>query len=278
MKMKRPITDLQGSFTLHNGVEMPYFGLGVFQSEDATNSVLSALDNGYRHIDTASIYQNEKEVGNAIKQHDLAREEIFVVSKVWNSDQGYNSTIKAYHESLKRLNMDYLDLYLVHWPVKGKFVETWKAMEFLYDEGMVKSIGVSNFMRNHLSELLPTCSIVPMVNQMEFHPHLVQQDLIDFCNQKGIQYEAWSPLMRGKILDIELLKDLSEKYNKTIVQIVLRWNLQKGIITIPKSSNPERIKSNADIFDFELTQDDVEAINALDRNTRIGPDPNNFNF
>lgn len=276
--MEINITDLEGSFKLNNGVKMPYFGLGVFQSEDATNSVLTALDCGYRHIDTAAAYNNEREVGKAIKQHELDREDIFVVSKVWNQDQGYDSTIKAYHESLKRLKINYLDLYLVHWPVKNKFVETWKAMEYLYENGLVKAIGVSNFMRNHLDELLPNCSIIPMVNQMEFHPHLVQQELVDFCTHKGIQYEAWSPLMRGKILDVELIKNLSKKYNKTIVQIVLRWNLQKGVVTIPKSSNPKRIKSNSELFDFELSQEDLEAIDALDRNSRIGPDPNNFNF
>lgn len=276
--MEKSITDIKGSFSINNGVQMPYFGLGVFQSEDTTNSVLTALDCGYRHIDTASVYNNEKEVGNAIRQHDIDREEIFVVSKVWNSDQGFDSTIKAYHDSLKRLNMDYLDLYLIHWPVKNKFIETWKALEYLYQEGLVKSIGVSNFLKTHLDDLLPTCSIVPMVNQMEFHPYLVQQELVDYCNQKGIQYEAWSPLMRGKILDIELLKNLSKKYNKSIVQIVLRWNLQKGVVTIPKSSNPDRIKSNADIFDFELSPEDMNLINALNRNLRIGPDPNNFNF
>ena len=276
--MSIKITDLQGNFALHNGIKMPYFGLGVFQSEDTTNSVLTALDRGYRHIDTASVYNNEKEVGNAIKQHAVEREDIFVVSKVWNSDQGFEKTIKAYHDSLKRLNMDYLDLYLVHWPVKGKFVETWKAMEFLYNEGKVKAIGVSNFMRNHLDELLPNCSVIPMVNQMEFHPYLVQQELVNFCLEKGIQYESWSPLMKGKILDIDILKKLSQKYEKTIVQIVLRWNLQKGVVTIPKSSNPERIKSNADIFDFNLSLEDLKAIDSLDKNTRIGPDPNNFNF
>ena len=276
--MSIKITDLQGNFALHNGIKMPYFGLGVFQSEDTTNSVLTALDRGYRHIDTASVYNNEKEVGNAIKQHAVEREDIFVVSKVWNSDQGFEKTIKAYHDSLKRLNMDYLDLYLVHWPVNGKFVETWKAMEFLYNEGKVKAIGVSNFMRNHLDELLPKCSVIPMVNQMEFHPYLVQQELVNFCLEKGIQYESWSPLMKGKILDIDILKKLSQKYEKTIVQIVLRWNLQKGIVTIPKSSNPERIKSNAQIFDFELSQKDLDVIDSLDKNLRIGPDPNNFNF
>jgi len=276
--MFKIITDVQGSFELNNGVKMPYFGLGVFQSENATKSVIKALDVGYRLIDTASIYNNENEVGNAIRKHDVSRKDIFVVSKVWNSDQGYDSTIKAYNDSLKRLKMDYLDLYLIHWPVQNKFVDTWKALEYLYNEGRVKAIGVSNFMRNHLDELLPTCSIIPMVNQMEFHPRLVQQDLVDFCTENGIKYEAWSPLMKGKILEIELLKILSEKYSKTIVQIVLRWNLQKGIITIPKSSNPGRIKSNANIFDFELSTEDMKSIDALDRNSRTGPDPNNFNF
>jgi diketogulonate reductase-like aldo/keto reductase len=276
--MADKITDLQGNFALNNGIKMPYFGLGVFQSEDATNSVISALDCGYRHIDTASIYNNESEVGNAIRQHGINRKDIFVVSKVWNSDQGYDTTIKALNQSLERLKMDYLDLYLIHWPVQNKFVDTWKALEHLYEKGLVKAIGVSNFMRNHLDELLPNCTISPMVNQMEFHPYLLQQDLVDFCTQKGIQYEAWSPLMRGKILEINLLKKLAEKYGKTIVQIVLRWNLQKGIVTIPKSSNPERIKSNADIFDFELTQVDMDSIDSLDRNSRIGPDPNNFDF
>lgn len=276
--MSKKITDIQGSFELNNGVKMPYFGLGVFQSEDTKNSVINALDVGYRHIDTASIYNNEKEVGKAIRLHDVPREEIFVVSKVWNSDQGYNDTIKAYNESLKKLKMDYLDLYLVHWPVKNKFVETWRALEHLYNEGRVRAIGVSNFLKNHLDKLLPNCSTVPMVNQMEFHPNLVQQELVDFCAQKGIQYESWSPLMRGKILEIDLLKKLSEKYGKTIVHIVLRWNLQKGIVSIPKSSKPERIKSNADIFDFELSLEDMNSIDSLDRNFRIGPDPNNFNF
>lgn len=276
--MGKSITDINGSFVLNNGIKMPYFGLGVFQSEDTTISVLHALDCGYKHIDTASIYNNEKEVGNALKQHGVDREDVFVVSKVWNSDQGYDSTIKAYYDSLKKLKMDYLDLYLVHWPVKGKFVETWKALEYLYEEDLVKAIGVSNFMEHHLDELLPNCSIIPMVNQMEFHPYLVQQDLVDFCNEKGIQYEAWSPLMRGKILDIDLFKHLAQKYNKSEVQIVLRWNLQKGVVTIPKSSNPVRIKTNSEIFDFELSQEDLEAIDALDRNSRIGPDPNNFNF
>lgn len=276
--MGKSITNSKGSFTLHNGVKMPYLGLGVFKSERVTNSVQWALESGYRHIDTASIYNNEKEVGIAIKQSDVDRDKIFLVSKVWNTDQGYKNTIKAYDQSLKRLKVDYLDLYLIHWPVKNKFVETWKALEYLYEQGRVKSIGVSNFLKHHLDELLPESTIIPMVNQMEFHPYLVQQELVDFCSLHGIQYEAWSPLMRGKIFEVALLKNLAVKYNKTIAQIVLRWDLQNGVITIPKSSNEKRIKSNADLFDFELSQEDVEEIDHLDRDFRIGPDPDNFAF
>jgi diketogulonate reductase-like aldo/keto reductase len=275
------LTDLKGTFTLHNGVEMPYFGLGVYLSEEGkevTNAVKWALEEGYRHIDTASIYENEEGVGLGIKESGVDRKDIFVVSKVWNSDQGYDSTIKAYEASLERLNLDYLDLYLVHWPVNGKYKETWRAMEYLYEHRGVRAIGVSNFMQHHLEELLSASKIIPMVNQMEFHPYLVQQELIDFCNKNTIQYEAWSPLMQGHIFELEVMKGLAAKYQKTIAQIVLRWDLQKGVITIPKSSKKERIIANADIFDFELTLEDVHLLDRLDRSKRFGPDPNNFDF
>lgn len=276
--MGKSITDSKGSFTLNNGVKMPYLGLGVFQCEKVTNSVLYALESGYRHIDTAAIYNNEVEVGQAISQSGIDRNKVFLVSKVWNTDQGFNNTIKAYQQSLNKLKVEYLDLYLIHWPVKDTFVETWKALEHLYEKGKVRAIGVSNFLKHHLEELLPNSSIIPMVNQMEFHPYLIQQELVDYCNLNGIQYEAWSPLMRGKIVEIELLKNLALKYGKTIAQIVLRWDLQRGIITIPKSSNEKRIVENASLFDFELSQEDMESIDRLDRNFRIGPDPDNFAF
>lgn len=277
----KTLTNLKGAFTLHNGVQMPYFGLGVYLSEDGkevANAVNWALQEGYRHIDTASIYKNEAGVGEGIRQSGINRQDLFVVSKVWNDDQGYESTLKAYEDSLNRLQLDYLDLYLVHWPVAGKFKETWRAMEYLYREKRVRAIGVSNFLQHHLEDLLADAETVPMVNQMEFHPYLVQQDLIDFCNKNNIQYEAWSPLMQGHIFEMEIMKELAQKYNRTIAQIVLRWDLQKGVVTIPKSSKKERIIANADIFNFELAPEDVKLLDGLDRGKRFGPDPDNFDF
>jgi len=277
----RKITDLQGSFTLHNGVQMPYFGLGVYLSKDGTeviNAVKDALNHGYRHVDTASIYNNEEGVGIGIKESNVSRKDVFLVSKVWNTDQGYDSTLKAFEASLKRLDTNYLDLYLIHWPKGELSKETWKALEQLYREKRVRAIGVSNFLQHHLEDLLTSAEIVPMVNQMEFHPYLVQQDLVDFCHARGIQYEAWSPMMQGNIFDLEIMKDLASKYNKTIAQIVLRWDLQKGVVTIPKSSKKERIISNAAIFDFEFSPEDMQRLDALDRGKRFGPDPDNFDF
>lgn len=275
------ITDLQGTFTLHNEVQMPYFGLGVYLSKDGTeviNAVRDALDHGYRHIDTAAIYDNEEGVGIGIKESKVPRRDIFLVSKVWNTDQGYDSTLKAFEASLQRLDTDYLDLYLIHWPKGELSKETWKALERLYREKRIRAIGVSNFLQHHLEDLLTSAEIVPMVNQMEFHPYLVQQDLVDFCHAKGIQYEAWSPMMQGNIFDLEIMKALASKYNKTVAQIVLRWDLQKGVVTIPKSSKKERIISNAAIFDFELGPEDMHRLDALDRGKRFGPDPDNFDF
>lgn len=275
------ITDIAGTFTLNNGIEMPYLGLGVYLSEDGqevVNMVKWALEAGYRHIDTASVYDNEAGVGQGVEESPVSREDIFMVSKVWNSEQGYDSTLKAFDDSLDRLKMDYLDLYLVHWPVAGKYKDTWKALERLYREKRIRSIGVSNFMQHHLEELLKSAEIVPMVNQMEFHPFLVQQDLMDFCKTNHIQYEAWAPMMQGRIFGMDSFQELAAKYHKSIAQIVLRWDLQKGVITIPKSSKRERIVGNADIFDFELSEEDVAYLDRLDRGQRFGPDPDNFDF
>lgn len=275
------ITDISGTFRLNNGIEMPYFGLGVYLSEDGQeviNAVQWALDLGYRHIDTAAVYNNEVGVGQGIEQSAVAREDVFVVSKVWNSDQGYDNTLKAFDDSLERLNMDYLDLYLIHWPVAGSYKDTWRALERLYEEKRVRSIGVSNFLQHHLEDLLTSAKVVPMVNQMEFHPYLVQQDLLDFCTKHRIQYEAWSPMMQGKIFGMDIFKELAAKYDKSIAQIVLRWDLQKGVVTIPKSAKRERIDGNADLFNFELSAEDVAYLDSLDRGQRFGPDPDNFDF
>lgn len=275
------ITNIQGTFKLHNGVQMPYLGLGVYladEGEMVQNAVGWALEAGYRHIDTASAYLNEAGVGKAIRGSGLDRNSVFVTSKVWNTDQGYESTLEAFEKSLERLGMEYLDLYLIHWPVAGKYRETWRALEKLYREGRIRAIGVSNFLRHHLEDLLQSAEIVPMVNQMEFHPWLVQQELLDFCRAKGIQYEAWSPLMRGAVVQVPEIEALARKYGKTEAQIVLRWNLQKGVVTIPKSANKERIAVNAGIFDFELAPEDMARIDGLDRNHRLGPHPDHFDF
>ncbi|CAM4100325.1 aldo/keto reductase [Zobellia nedashkovskayae] len=279
----KKITDLQGSFRLNNGVEMPYFGLGTYladNDQEVIDAVKNALNTGYRHIDTAAAYKNEEGVGKGIRESNVAREEVFLVSKLWNADQGYESTLKAFEESLERLGVDYLDLYLIHWPVAGKYKDTWRAIEKLYREKKIRAIGVSNFLQHHLEDLLETAEVVPMVNQMEFHPYLVQQDLIDFCNSKGIQYESWSPFMHGRLFDgkSEVFSELTNKYNKSIAQIVLRYNLQKGIVVIPKTVHENRIKSNADIFDFELSEADISCLDSLDKGERTGPDPDNFDF
>lgn len=275
------ITDISGSFELRNGIKMPYLGLGTYQAEnnqEVIDSVKDALEIGYRHIDTASVYKNEEGVGQGIKESPVDREDIFLVTKVWNSDQGYNSTLQSFEDSLNRLQVDYLDLFLVHWPVKEKYKDTWRAMEYLYETKKVRAIGVSNFLRHHLDDLMGDCQIVPMVNQMEFHPYVVQQDLVDFCKENTIQYEAWSPFMQGKVFDLDICKELAEKYGKSVAQIILRWNLQKGVVTIPKSVHKNRIASNANIFDFEIDKEDVAYLDSLDRGERIGPHPDHFDF
>lgn len=266
---------------LNNGVEMPWLGLGVFRSEEGPeveNAVKTALARGYRSIDTAAIYQNERGVGNAIKESGVAREEIFLTSKVWNTEQGYKTTLAAFEESLEKLQTHYLDLYLIHWPKGKRSVETWAAMEELYRKGRVRAIGVSNFLVHHLEEFLPECKILPAVDQVEFHPELIQPDLLKYCQNKGIQLEAWAPMMKGRVNDIPVIQALAVKYGKTPVQVVLRWDIQKGVVTIPKSVTPERIISNAGIFDFELSREDMDKIDRLDQNKRIGFHPDQIPF
>ncbi|MFH7832958.1 aldo/keto reductase [Bacillus luti] len=277
--------NLQSKAVLNNGVEMPWFGLGVFKVEEGpelVEAVKAAIKAGYRSIDTAAIYGNETAVGEGIRAGieatGIAREELFITSKVWNADQGYEETIAAYEESLKKLKLDYLDLYLVHWPVEGKYKDTWRALETLYKEKRVRAIGVSNFQIHHLQDVIKDAEIKPMINQVEYHPRLTQKELQAFCKEQGIQMEAWSPLMQGQLLDNETLQTIAEKHGKTTAQVILRWDLQNGVITIPKSTKEHRIIANADVFNFELTKEDMEKIDALNQNHRVGPDPDNFDF
>ncbi|RKO60775.1 aldo/keto reductase [Caldibacillus debilis] len=272
---------LQGTTVLHNGVKMPYFGFGTYkvkEGEEVYNAVRTALETGYRLIDTAALYENEEGVGRAIRDSGIPREEIFVTTKVWNSDQGYDSTLRAFETSMKKLNIGYIDLYLIHWAVKGKYLDTWKALVELYKEGRVRAIGVSNFQIHHLQDIMDHFDEIPTVNQVELHPYLTQEELREFCAKHNIKVEAWSPLGRGRLLDLPELKRIAEKYGKTPAQVVLRWHVQNDIIVIPKSVHPERIKENADIFDFELSDEDMAAINRLNRNERFGKDPDHVDF
>jgi len=276
---------LQSTTKLANGVEMPWLGLGVFKVEEGADliaAVKAAIKHGYRSIDTAAIYGNESGVGQAIREalaeNGIAREELFVTSKVWNQDQGYDETLAAFDASLSKLGLDTLDLYLIHWPVAGKYKDTWRALEKLYKDGRVRAIGVSNFHVHHLQDLLSTAEIKPMVDQVEFHPYLAQNDLLSFTKEQGIQLEAWSPLMQGELLNQPVLQEIAAKHNKSVAQTILRWDLQKGVVTIPKSIKEHRIVENASIFDFELSPEDMEKIDALNQDRRVGPDPDNFDF
>lgn len=276
---------LQSTTKLANGVDMPWLGLGVFKVEEGADliaAVKAAIKHGYRSIDTAAIYGNESGVGQAIREalaeNGIAREELFVTSKVWNQNQGYDETLAAFDASLSKLGLDVLDLYLIHWPVAGKYKDTWRALEKLYKDGRVRAIGVSNFHVHHLQDLLSTAEIKPMVDQVEFHPYLAQNELLTFTKEQGIQLEAWSPLMQGELLNQPVLQEIAAKYNKSVAQTILRWDLQKGVITIPKSIKEHRIIENASIFDFELSPEDMERIDALNQNRRVGPDPDNFDF
>ncbi len=272
------IENLQSVTRLQNGLKMPVLGLGVYKMSDkeAFSSVKFALENGYRHIDTASFYQNETAVGKAIKESGVPRDEIFVTSKIWITEQGYDEAKHAIENSLQRLDSSYIDLYLIHWPTPGKFTESWKAMEEYYKAGKLKAIGLSNCLIHQIEEIRVMAAVMPMVLQNEFHPRLVQQELLDYCKNQNIQYEAWAPLMRGQILDHKIIKNLAEKYRKTPAQIVIRWDLQKGVVTIPKSVHENRIIENSRVFDFQLSVEEIKQIDALDREERTGAHPDGF--
>ncbi len=266
--------DFATKVKLNNGIEMPTLGLGVFKLKnggEVENAVKTALLNGYRNIDTAASYHNEKGVGIGIKASGVPREEIFITSKVDNNDQGFESTIAGFHKSLKKLQTNYLDLYLIHWPKGKKSLETWRAMEELYKNGLVRAIGVCNFQIHHLEYLLSECQIVPAVNQVEVHPEFTRPELHNFCREHNIQIEAWSPLMQGSAIKIQQIKALAVKYNRAPSQIILNWHLRNGRIVIPKSKNPDRIISNADIYNFQMEKNDLKIIDNLNKNRSLNP-------
>lgn len=272
------ISTVQSRTTLYNGMEMPILGLGVYKAKtgnEVYTAVRHALDMGYRLIDTAKFYGNEKGVGKAIRDSGISREEIFVTTKLWNDDQGAG-TSKAFNQSFEDLDLGYIDLYLIHWPVPGKYLESWKILQEIYNNGMAKAIGVSNCMIHHLETLKQEGGMKPMLLQNEFHPRLVQQDILDYCHKKDIVFQAWSPLMRGRLLKNEKLEGIAKSHGKSTAQIIIRWDLQKGVATIPKSVTPMRIEENAQVFDFELTAEEMQIIDSLDREERTGAHPDNF--
>ncbi|MGH2319212.1 aldo/keto reductase [Planococcus sp. SE5232] len=262
--------------TLHNGVEMPRFGLGVYKMTDkeaAVEAMITAIGEGYGAIDTATIYDNEAEVGEAVRNSGVKREELFITSKVWNTDQGYDETLRAFEASLKRLGFDYLDLYLTHWAIEGKYVDTYRAIQRLYDEKLVRSIGVSNHQQHHLEKILATANTQPMVNQIELHPQLTQEPLRSYCAGHGIAITSWSPLARGRLLEDPVLSEIAKTHGKSIAQVIIRWHLQSDLIVIPKSVTPSRIKENAQVFDFSLSEEEMTMIDGLNQDWRSGTHP-----
>jgi diketogulonate reductase-like aldo/keto reductase len=271
--------DINSIVKLNNDVEIPIFGLGTYlasEGQQAVNAINYALEAGYRHFDTAAFYFNEESVGKALRDSGYDRKELFVTTKLWNSDHGYDKALKAFDKSFKKLNLEYIDLYLIHWPVENLRNETWKALEKVYDEGLVKAIGVSNYTIRHIEELLGICEIPPTVNQVEYHPFLYQKELRDYCRSKEIVLESYSPLTKGNRINDENLAVIAKEYNRSPAQILIRWNLEQEVVVIPKSSNKERIIENASVFDFSIKPEDMERLNALNENYRCTWDPSNI--
>ncbi len=275
------INSILDSSTLANGVNIPRLGFGTWRlqdGEETNRAVRAALEAGYRSIDTAAMYGNEESVGRALRESGIPRQEVFMATKVWNSDQGYESTLRAFDASRKRLGLDTLDLYLIHWPAAGKLLDTWRALEKLYRDGKTRAIGVCNCHVHHLEEILAHCEVKPMIDQVEFHPYLAQQELRRFCGQQGIQMEAWAPLMKGAGVNVPEVVVIARQREKTPAQVLIRWVLQNNVIAIPKSAHPDRIIENSQVFDFELTKEEMGRLDALNRAQRSGPDPDRIDF
>lgn len=271
--------DISTTTTLNDGFEMPVVGLGTYRSNDGAEvikAVHSALEVGYRAIDTASLYQNEEGIGQAVASSPIPREDIFITSKVWNTDQGYEATLATCAASLERLGTDYLDLFLIHWPSRTHMADTWRAMEELQAQGQVRSIGVSNFLAHHIDELLSIATVAPTVNQFEHHPYLQQPGLVEKCAKHDIKVTAWAPILKGRVNEIDTIVAIASEVGATPAQVTLRWMLDRGIIVIPKSVRESRIRENADLFGFALTADHVTRLNSLDRDERVGPNPDEF--
>ncbi|MFF2499907.1 aldo/keto reductase [Peribacillus sp. NPDC058075] len=275
------ISNIGETITLHNGVKMPQLGFGVFKvknGNETVESVKKAIEVGYRAIDTAAIYENEEGVGQAIRECGVPREELFITSKVWNTEQGYETTLQAFDDSLNRLGLEYLDLYLIHWPGKDKYLETWRALEKLYKDGKVKSIGVSNFHVHHLENLLANSEVKPVVNQIELHPLLTQVEIREYCAKHEIKVESWSPLGRGNLLEEPTINHIAKKHGKSSAQVLIRWHLQHDLVVIPKSITSSRIEENAQVFDFSLSLNEMNQIDALNKNERFGSNPDELLF
>lgn len=269
---------IDSTIPMNNGVQIPRLGLGMYRSpkgQKSVSSVLYALEFGYRHVDTAALYNNEREVGDAVKESGVPRDQIFITTKLWNDDHGYDKALRAFDKSMKELNLDFIDLYLIHWPVPDKRKDSWKALQKIYQDGRCRSIGVSNYLIRHLDELLSETDASPVVNQVEFSPFLYQKELLEYCRSRNILLEAYSPLTKGKRLNDKNVRKIANKYGKTSAQILIRWGLQHDIVVLAKSNRVERIEENGSVFDFEIDAEDMRFLDSLDENYRTSWDPTN---